>query len=248
VASAPAPAPAPAGWTFLVDEGQAFSLSSPQTVRYGAGNTWEQLTVSSGTCGNLFFGGDPLPNVFKHCEVASAAAPTPAPAPAPAPEGWTFIADENQTFKVTSTQTVRYGLGNVWVQRSVTGSGTCSNTFFGSDPVPNQFKHCEVQTGSSASAPAPAPAPSPAPAPAVGSASLQWDASANTQVVGYRIYWGKASGSYQQAKGSGINAGNATSYAVQNLPGGATYYFAVTAYDASGIESTYSAEASKTLP
>jgi fibronectin type 3 domain-containing protein len=65
-------------------------------------------------------------------------------------------------------------------------------------------------------------------------------------VVGYRVYWGTASRSYGQARGNGTET-SATAHTVGNLPAGRTYYFAVTAYDAAGTESDYSAEASKTV-
>lgn len=38
------------------------------------------------------------------------------------------------------------------------------------------------------------------------------------------------------------------SYVVNNLTSGRTYYFAVTAYDAAGLESAFSAEAVKAIP
>jgi fibronectin type 3 domain-containing protein len=67
------------------------------------------------------------------------------------------------------------------------------------------------------------------------------------RVTGYRVYWGTAPGTYRQTRGVGLAAGTATSYTVNNLPAGQTYYFAVTAYDASGNESAFSAEASKVI-
>lgn len=91
-------------------------------------------------------------------------------------------------------------------------------------------------TGSSGSATA---------AAAVGTANLSWVAptsTSGTSVAGYKVYYGTASKTYT----STINAGTATSYTVSNLPPG-TYYFVVTAYDASGNESTYSNEATKTI-
>jgi fibronectin type 3 domain-containing protein len=78
----------------------------------------------------------------------------------------------------------------------------------------------------------------------VGSATLQWSASSDSRVVGYRVYWGTTSRGYQQS----LAAGAGTSYLVPNLPSGRTYYFAVTAYDNNGNESEFSAEASKTIP
>jgi len=77
---------------------------------------------------------------------------------------------------------------------------------------------------------------------------LTWGGSSSTDTAGYRIYYGTMSGSYTQARGSGINTGSATRFTVTGLQGGRTYYFAVTAYDSAGNESAYSAEVSKTLP
>jgi fibronectin type 3 domain-containing protein len=77
---------------------------------------------------------------------------------------------------------------------------------------------------------------------------LSWGASSDSRVVGYRVYWGTAPRAYNQQLGRGLAAGTATNYIVNNLPAGRTYYFAVTAYDASGNESAYSAEATKAIP
>jgi hypothetical protein len=66
-------------------------------------------------------------------------------------------------------------------------------------------------------------------------------------VVGYRIYYGTTSHTYLQPKGSGIDAVVATTYIIRGLQSGTTYFFAVTDYDASGNESGYSAEVSKTV-
>jgi len=45
-----------------------------------------------------------------------------------------------------------------------------------------------------------------------------------------------------------LDAGFNTTYIVKALQSGALYYFAVTAVDATGMESDYSTEATKTLP
>jgi hypothetical protein len=80
-------------------------------------------------------------------------------------------------------------------------------------------------------------------------ATLSWvapttntDGTPLTDLAGYKIHYGTASGNYSSA----INVGNTTTSAVSNLNDGATYYFAVTAYDTSGMESAYSNEVSKT--
>jgi fibronectin type 3 domain-containing protein len=61
------------------------------------------------------------------------------------------------------------------------------------------------------------------------------------------VYYGTTSGSYGQVKGSGLYVTNTTT-TVPSLSSGSTYYFAVTAVDASGKESAYSAEATKVMP
>ena len=73
-----------------------------------------------------------------------------------------------------------------------------------------------------------------------GQATLTWDASAESTLVGYRIHYGQASGNYT----SSIDVGLQTTYTVSNLEDG-TYYFVVTAYDVNGIESDVSEEVSK---
>ena len=83
----------------------------------------------------------------------------------------------------------------------------------------------------------------PAP-PTVGSATLQWSASSDSRITGYRVYWGTASRTYPQS----LDVGAGTSKVVGDLPSGKTYYFAVTAYDGSGAESAFSGEASKPIP
>ena len=95
--------------------------------------------------------------------------------------------------------------------------------------------------------PAPVSAPAPPPATArTGTATLLWDAPVNS-VTGYRVYYGTSSRSYSQALGSGAFVATST-YVVTGLQSGRTYYFAVTAVDAAGVESGFSNEASKTIP
>ncbi len=70
------------------------------------------------------------------------------------------------------------------------------------------------------------------------SVTLGWDAAAG--VSGYKLHRGTASGSYTTS----VNVGNQTSYTLSDLTSGTTYYFAVTAYDSSQEESSYSNEVS----
>jgi len=57
------------------------------------------------------------------------------------------------------------------------------------------------------------------------------------------VYVGTSSGVY----GSSINVGNVTPYAVTNLEVGNTYNFGVTAYNTSGVESSFWNEVSKSI-
>jgi hypothetical protein len=77
-----------------------------------------------------------------------------------------------------------------------------------------------------------------------GQATLMWDPPAiPTDVAGYKVDYGTASGTYTQ----GIDVGNSTSHTIGSLPDGQTYYFAVVAYNSAGTESGYSNEVSKTV-
>ena len=83
-----------------------------------------------------------------------------------------------------------------------------------------------------------------------GSATLTWDPPTTnadgtplTDLSGYKLYYGTASRSYAQ----NVSVGNVTSYTLNNLTDGVTYYFAVTAYDTANNESSYSNEVSKAM-
>ncbi len=92
------------------------------------------------------------------------------------------------------------------------------------------------------------PETSAEPSAAPGTARLSWDATPNSNVTGYRVYFGTAPGAYDQPPGAGLNVGNSSSYSVADLTRGQTYYFAVTAIDAEGRESGVSDETTRTIP
>ena len=70
------------------------------------------------------------------------------------------------------------------------------------------------------------------------SISLAWDGNSDANVVGYVVYMGTVSGYYPIAN----NVGQATNATVAGLQPGGTYYFVVTAYTVSGLESAPSEE------
>lgn len=73
-----------------------------------------------------------------------------------------------------------------------------------------------------------------------GGVTVSWDANTEDDLLGYKIYYGTASRSYDHI----IDVGNVVEYDIDNLPGGHTYYFAVTAYDTAFNESDFSEEVS----
>jgi fibronectin type 3 domain-containing protein len=78
---------------------------------------------------------------------------------------------------------------------------------------------------------------------------LAWDPNTESDLAGYRIYYGTGPGSYTGS----VDVGNVTSCTLTGLKKGETQYFAVTAYNSSGSESGYSSEVSgaateETLP
>ena len=69
---------------------------------------------------------------------------------------------------------------------------------------------------------------------------LAWNPSTEPDVAGYRVYYGTASRTYRTP----IDVGNVSAYTLNGLTQGVMYYIAVTAYDTTDHESTYSNEVS----
>lgn len=79
---------------------------------------------------------------------------------------------------------------------------------------------------------------------AAGSATLAWDANTEPGISGYNVYFGETIGNYTNK----IAAGNLTSFTVAGLTESKTYYFVVTCYNGSGLESDFSSHVSYTVP
>ncbi len=84
-----------------------------------------------------------------------------------------------------------------------------------------------------------------------GVATLSWtpptttrDGSALANLAGYKVYYGTSPGSYSST--IVITNPGISTYTIENLLP-ATYYFVVTAYDSTALESSYSNEASTTI-
>jgi hypothetical protein len=74
--------------------------------------------------------------------------------------------------------------------------------------------------------------------------NLAWNPSVDPNIAGYRVYSGTASGVYTQE----TDVGNVTYASIGNLASGENYFFVVTAYDTSDVESIPSAEVSAPTP
>jgi len=75
-----------------------------------------------------------------------------------------------------------------------------------------------------------------------GIATLTWDPNTETDLAGYKVYYGTASGTYTQT----VDVGKVSTFTIAGLAS-AKWFFAVTAYNGGGLESGFSNEVSKTI-
>lgn len=134
-----------------------------------------------------------------------------------------------------------------------TRTGTISGTPSAANVGVNSNIRISVTDGiSSVSLPSFSLAVLAAPA-STGTAILNWlppteneDGSVLTDLAGFRIHYGTSPGNYTRTiyiENPGI-----TSYVVENLQSGYTYYFVLTAVTSNGAESSYSPMGNKTIP
>jgi hypothetical protein len=71
-----------------------------------------------------------------------------------------------------------------------------------------------------------------------GSVSVAWNPNPETDVAGYKIYWGELSRQYTSV----LDVGSSVTATLGNLTSGRTYYCAVKAYNAAQQESAFSSE------
>lgn len=84
--------------------------------------------------------------------------------------GYQTVAVEPNDFVLDKMQIVRYGKGNSWITKTISGPGHCTNRFFGRDPAVGTVKRCDVVGTPVAAAPTPSPAPGPAVPPSTPAA------------------------------------------------------------------------------
>lgn len=88
-----------------------------------------------------------------------------------------------------------------------------------------------------------------------GSATLSWNANTESDLAGYRIYYGISprsgdcppAGYAEKVDVGKTDTPDKPTYTLKDLEGGKTYYFSITSYDTSGNESCFSPEMSKVI-
>lgn len=80
--------------------------------------------------------------------------------------------------------------------------------------------------------------------PAARQVTLAWDPSPDNAVIGYRIHYGNSKGQY----GSVLDVGASTTATITNLSAGSQYFFTVTAYSGSNMDSDPSNEITFSTP
>jgi poly(3-hydroxybutyrate) depolymerase len=143
-----------------------------------------------------------------------------------------------------------YGLDHAWPAGEGPGGSYISNTGVSYPAHLTQFLFAEnrrIGSGSGGSTDTTAPA-APTGLGVTGTSGktvdLAWNANAESDLAGYNVYVSTTSGSgYSKANGSLVTS---TGFQVSGLAASTTYYFVLTAVDASGNESAASAEVSAT--
>lgn len=146
----------------------------------------------------------------------------------------------NPPYGTTQTITTEQDPITVSVNTSALNVGTYSAVVYVVESGPNGSQTLRIPVALSVIASSITPPPPPSPDT---KASLTWNPVTSTNLAGYKVYVGTASGVY----GTPLDVGNVTAYTVNNLTIGTTYYFAVTSYNTTGKESAPSNEVSKSI-
>jgi len=138
---------------------------------------------------------------------------------------------------------------------SACGGSSSSGVASTGNPAVNSGAGSGAESGSVAVTPTPpadtGTAPPPAATPSSTAVSLSWaaptensDGTPLTDLKGYKIHYGTESQNYSGS--ISVENPTVTTFLVDTLPAG-TYYFAVTAYNAAGAESSLSDEVQRSL-
>jgi alpha-L-rhamnosidase len=132
IAANPGPSGAPVGYTACAAENGTCSFSRTESVAYGADGIFTYQTLTGGTaCDNAVFG-DPDHGITKSCYVGPVTA---------GPSGSTYCAPEHGLCSFTGTETVAFGAGSSFTEKTLTGGTPCTDAVFG-DPDHDVVKAC----------------------------------------------------------------------------------------------------------
>lgn len=138
------PAPAQAQWQRCASQDEVCRFEGQALVRYGAEGRYAfQVARKRIVCDVEEFGGDPAYGVVKQCDYSYELNRRETSSSTPS-RGWTHCAGEDEYCRVPGTARMRYGAGNRYVYRNVTGGVLCSARAFG-DPAYGEHKTCEYQ-------------------------------------------------------------------------------------------------------
>lgn len=144
-------------WVFCAPEGQTCNFRGSAEVRFGDGDRYTTRRAYGSVRCEVSAFGDPARGVTKHCEVRRDAAfagngnwggsgSSGGSAWGGGNNRWRYCASEDETCRVSGRAQVRFGDGQRFVTRTVSGEIRCSTDVFG-DPARGVIKHCEVQSG-----------------------------------------------------------------------------------------------------
>jgi hypothetical protein len=137
-----------------------------------------------------------------------------------------------------------------------TATNVAANTTQGAAPVSSTTptsSHTAASTTTPATGTVPPTGTTPVPSnnPSTGTVTLDWmpptentDGSVLSNLAGYTVYYGTSPGNLTQSLK--ITNPGLTAYTVSNLPSG-TWYFAVTSYSSTGVESSRTGVVSTTI-
>jgi hypothetical protein len=140
----------------------------------------------------------------------------------------------------------RSGVAGNTTQGTAPASSNSTATSSGTTPAPTTVAAIDKGSGPVTFSPPPKPvSPPPSPKPvSTGTATLDWtpptantDGSVLTNLAGYTVYYGTSPDRLTESVK--VSNPGLTAYTLSNLPSG-TWYFAVTSYSSTGVESVRS--------
>ncbi len=254
-ASSTAPVPLPAGYVQCATENGANTCPSGR-IAYGAQNRFFlRDVVAPFSCSNTTFG-DPIVGVQKACYAGGSGATGITAIPTSLAFTGTVggANPASRTIALTNTGggTLSWTVSDnaAWLTVSPVSGTTTTET----DTLTAAINTSGLAAGTyngiitvtpTGSTPRQIPVSVTLTAGGTGTATLTWTAGTETDLAGYRVYWGTASGTYGAAIATLDRT--VTSYVSSGLQAGTTYFFVITAVDNAGNESTFSNEVSKSI-